>query len=134
MKVFIDTAPFIYLAENHPVYKSVVEQQLINWIQHGARFGSSTLTLLEVLVVPKREKQRKLVQQYKSLLAELLSEPLIALNDTLAERASEIRSIHQLKTPDSIQLATALEMGFDIFYTNDRRFPELPDLEIVVVK
>ena len=38
------------------------------------------------------------------------------------------------KTPDSIQLATALYSGSDIFYTNDKRLSTFSDIKILTIE
>jgi predicted nucleic acid-binding protein len=48
-----------------------------------------------------------------------------------AQKAAELRAAHQLKTPDAIQLAVAINHGASRFLTNDRRIPDIPDLSIV---
>ncbi len=133
MRVFIDTAPLIYLCEGTPEQNRAVSQQLERWIETDAMLGSSTMTLLELLVVPLRETNKRLALKYRTLLADLLSEPLIALDETIAEAASDYRARYGFNTPDAIQLATATQHGYDVFYTNDRRLAACADIELVLV-
>ncbi|MBT3273017.1 MAG: PIN domain-containing protein [Spirochaetales bacterium] len=134
MKIYIDTAPLIYLIEGQESLSVLVEDQLNRWISSKAILATSTLTLLELLVMPKKQKNKQLVQKYRALLQDLLSEPLIPINEAIAELAAEIRAEQQFKTPDSIQLATALYSGADVFFTNDLRLGKLKDIEIVTVR
>ena len=66
--VFLDTSPLIYLAEGSPEYRDHVLQQLTRWIENDVLLGTSTLTLLELLVGPKKENNLRLERQYRSLL------------------------------------------------------------------
>ncbi len=134
MKVYIDTAPLIYLIEGQDDVSNLVEDQIKRWISAKAILATSTLTLLELLVVPKREGNKQMVQKYRALLQDLLSETLIPVNEAIAELAAEIRAVQGFKTPDSIQLATALYSGADIFYTNDLRLSKCEDIEMVTVR
>ena len=45
MKIFIDTAPFIYLIENHPVFTSKIKTLITNAIVDGDFIVTSVVTL-----------------------------------------------------------------------------------------
>jgi predicted nucleic acid-binding protein len=51
----------------------------------------------------------------------------------IARKASDIRAVSRIKTPDDIQLATALHHGATGFLTNDRTFEKVKGLEIAVL-
>lgn len=131
MRVFIDTAPLIYLCEGTGAQNQVVSSQLEKWLESDVFLGTSTITLLELLVVPFRENNKRLALKYRTLLTDLLSEPLIPLDETIAEAASSCRAEYGFKTPDAIQLATAVQHGYDAFYTNDRKLRTFEAIEIV---
>lgn len=134
MKIFIDTAPLIYLIEGEDDFAMSVEKQLRQWITAEENLSTSTLTLLELLVVPMKQENKHLVQKYRALLQDILSEPLIPLSEAISEMAAQIRGATGFKTPDSIQLATALYSGADIFYTNDKRLSKFSDIKIITIK
>ncbi len=134
MKIFIDTAPWIYLIEGEENFAVAVEKQLNQWITAEENLTTSTLTLLELLVVPKRQENKQLVRKYRALLLDILSEPLIPLSEAISEIAAQIRGENGFKTPDAIQLATALYSGADIFYTNDKRLSKFPDIKIITIE
>jgi predicted nucleic acid-binding protein len=46
----------------------------------------------------------------------------------IAAIAADIRAKHNLRTPDAIQMATAIYAGAQYFLTNDERLPQLPNL------
>jgi len=131
--VFLDTSPLIYLAEGSPEYREPVLQQLTRWIENDVQLGTSTLTLLELLVGPKKENNLRLERQYRSLLNAFLSTPLINMDSEIALLASDYRANLGLRTPDAIQIATAVHNGYDVFYTNDRRLHRCNDIEIIMV-
>lgn len=134
MKIFIDTAPLIYLIEGEDTVADSVEKQLRQWIAAEENLSTSTLTLLELLVVPMTQENQHLVQKYRALLQDILSEPLIPLTEAISEMAAQIRAVNGFKTPDSIQLATALYSGADIFYTNDKRLSKFSDIKILTIE
>src|SRR4051812_3395587 len=66
--VAVDTAPFIYFIEGDARYAPLVES-LFQLAAHGSRhLVTSTLTLMELLVVPYRAGNQPLADQYEALL------------------------------------------------------------------
>ena len=46
---------------------------------------------------------------------------------------ARLRAFHKIRTPDSIQMATAIKMNATYFLTNDLRLPSLPELKILTL-
>ena len=66
--VALDTAALIYYVEAHPIYCPIVEP-VIEAIDRTEVIGiTSTITLLESLVLPLREGNFVLAQEYRSML------------------------------------------------------------------
>ena len=120
-RIFVDTAPFIYLIEKSPDYLHVIEPIFRAADAGDVRLFSSSLTLIEVLVKPLRLKRPDLVVQYEHILTSSSSIRLQSLDVSIARRSAEIRAKYNFKTPDSIQLATALSLSADLFITNDKQ-------------
>jgi len=51
----------------------------------------------------------------------------------IARKASDLRAVTRIKTPDAIQLATAIHHGATGFLTNDRIFEKVMGLEIAIL-
>jgi hypothetical protein len=51
----------------------------------------------------------------------------------IAEEAARLRAFHNIRTPDSIQMATAIIGKASFFLTNDIRLPSLPNLKILLL-
>lgn len=51
----------------------------------------------------------------------------------VAEEAARLRARHNLRTPDAIQLATAIRSGASSFLTNDRHLPKLAPLNLLLL-
>ena len=56
-KVFLDTAPLIYYMEENQQYQKVLDKLFSNNSKGKFLFQTSTITLLEVLVLPLRQKE-----------------------------------------------------------------------------
>jgi len=51
----------------------------------------------------------------------------------ILERAAQLRAATNLKTPDAIHAATALEHGCTLFVTNDSTFRRVPGLPVTIL-
>jgi predicted nucleic acid-binding protein len=126
-----DTAPLIYFVESHPDYAHMM-RDVLQLVDKGdiAAF-SSVITLTEVLTKPKQLGQKSIETSYRDLLLNSRNFTLIPVTAAIAEQAAELRSTYNLRTPDALQLATALNVGCQAFLSNDfllKRVKELPVL------
>jgi predicted nucleic acid-binding protein len=133
--VAFDSAPLIYYIEAHPVYLTLADE-LFDSIDQGQTRGlTSVLTLLEVLVKPMRDGRIDLADAYRRLLTNSTNLQLHALDTGISERAARLRAQHNwLRTPDAIQIATALERGAEVLVTNDSRWKQFGEIEILLLK
>jgi len=97
------------------------------------RVVTSVLTLTEVLVHPMRRGDHDLADQYRRILLHADQITTVPVSEGVAEEASRLRARHNLRTPDAIQLATAIRSGASAFLTNDGRLPEFSALNILVL-
>lgn len=58
---------------------------------------------------------------------------MVELTPDIAETAAQLRASYNLRSPDSIQMATAIGEGASFFLTNDARLPSLPGLRVLVL-
>lgn len=131
--VALDTAPLIYYLEQHPNYIALVDP-FFDALDHGEiRVVTSTITMVEVLVMPYRNAEAQLVRQYRDLLLNTAGVSTIPLSAEIAEEAARLRATHKLRTPDAVQMATAIVAGASVFLTNDIRLPRLPQLPLLVL-
>jgi len=121
--VALDTAPFIYLMEEHPRYLPVVEP-LFRTIDTGdLEAATSALTLLEVLVVPYREGDLRLAARYETILTRSRGLRLVDLSLPLLRASAQLRAATGMKTPDALQVTAALSSECTALVTNDDRWP-----------
>ncbi len=122
--IFVDTAPFIYLIEENPEYHTNLVK-VFELAEDNVQFHTSVLTVLEVLVLPLKKKNQKLADQYVEILTNSLNISVFEIDLNISKRAAEMRAEYNLKTPDAIQIATALENKADVFLTNDLRLEKV---------
>ena len=89
--VAIDTAPFIYFIERHPRYLPAV-QPLFHSLDQGEFVAvTSSLTLLEVLVLPIRNRNADLAVRYREIIARARNLSVLPVNTVVAESAAGLR-------------------------------------------
>lgn len=131
--VGLDTAPLIYFIEENPTYLETIRPFFVAMDRGEFRVVTSTVTLLEVLVHPFRRGEKELAQQYRDILLGAEGLITISLSQDITEVAARLRASHNIRTPDAIQMATALRAGASHFLTNDVRLPSLPELKVLVL-
>ena len=131
--VGLDTAPLIYLIEENPTYLPMVRPFFEALDRGEFRVTTSILTLTEVLVHPMRQGDLELAGQYRRILLQAAHVTTVPVSEAIAEGAAQIRAHHGLRTPDSIQVATALHSSASFLLTNDGRFPTLASLKVLVL-
>jgi predicted nucleic acid-binding protein len=122
-RIGVDTCVFIYFMEENPRFLPVIEP-LFEEADAGTReLVTSALTLLEVLVVPYRAGDASLAGRYEQLLTNSRGIRIVELSRDQLRDAAQLRAATNLRTPDALQLASALRYGCAAFVTNDRRLP-----------
>jgi predicted nucleic acid-binding protein len=131
--VFVDTAPFIYFFERHPVYFPYVEKLVNNVYSQDARIITSIITLIEVTTLPVRMGNQSLVREYRDYLTKSNHIRMLPIDLIIAQQAGLIRGQYSIKTPDAIQLATAIVSGANHIVTNDFQWKQLTTQNILTV-
>jgi predicted nucleic acid-binding protein len=129
----LDTTPLIYFTEENPTYIEVIDPFFKAVGSGELMVVTSIVTLLEVLVRPIRDGNLKLAQRYRDFLLNSHNVTTRFLSQGIAEEAARLRAFNNIRTPDSIQLATAIFGGASFFLTNDTRLPSLPNLKTLVL-
>ena len=132
--VALDTVIFIYFIEEHLVYLPLVEPvfQAIDAGQIPAT--TSTLTLLETLVVPYRNGGIELAKRYEAILTSSHGLVLAELTRPIVQTAARLRANTNIRTPDAFQVAAALNCGCKTLLTNDRNIPSDIGLRVILLK
>lgn len=129
--VALDSAIFIYFIEQHPRYLTLLRPLFMRIDDGEVRAVTSALTLLETLVLPYRSGDRELAAKYEAILTRGRGLTLVPIELPVIRLAAEIRGATSVRTPDALQLATALLTSCTTFLTNDRRLSELRGLQVL---
>jgi predicted nucleic acid-binding protein len=115
--LLVDSAPIIYVLEDHPELASVF-RPVFEYHEKGlVRLAVTTVTLAEVLTGPLRSNDEVLAERYRSTLKSWF---VVDLDSEIAESAARLRAAFKLKLADAVQAASALAVGADALVTHDR--------------
>jgi len=127
--VVVDTAPLIYILEDHPRFAPLF-QGLFEAADRGQlQVALSTISVAELLVGPFKEGRDALAKRYEKALGNF---ELIAVSSEIAVTAARLRASTGLRLPDALQAATALEIGATALITHDRDFSKLRGLNVLL--
>lgn len=129
MRIYLDASPVIYLVERVAPFAAAVTARLAT---PGAMLVASDLTRMECLVRPLRAGDATLVQNYEDFFAAQVGE-LVPFTTAVFRRAASIRAKENIKTPDALHLAAAVEAGCASFLTNDAQLVRFTGIAVAVV-
>ncbi len=95
--------------------------------------ATSFIALVEVLAHPLREGRPELAEEYRNILLQSAELTAIPLDEGIAEEAANLRARHN-RTPDAIQLATAIRSGASSFLTNDANLAAVPGIAVRILQ
>ena len=129
----IDTMVFIYHLEDHPDYSHVTER-IFEAIENGKYHAvTSVVTLLEILIKPKRDRNLSVAKDYKDLLLTFPHLKIFDLDVKISDIASDFRAKYGIKTPDAIQIATTIYGGSKSFITNDESLKKVAEVNVLLL-
>jgi len=129
----LDTMVFIYHFEENQIYSPLTFSIFESLEKGNFNAITSILTLLEILVKPKRENNSILTERYKILLETFPNLRVKTLDENIADIASSLRAKYNINPPDAIQIATSLEAQADIFITNDTSLKKVTEIKVLLL-
>ena len=126
--VVVDTAPNIYLLEDHPEFLDRFVGLFKAEAAGDLQIAISTMTLAEMLTGPLRAGQDALAQRYEKALARFA---VVPMSTAVAVLAARMRAKYGLKLPDALQLAAALDVGAAALVSHDRNFSRVEGLTVL---
>lgn len=129
----IDTSPFIYFIEANPNYFERTSE-VFQRMSKGAFTGiTSVITLTEALHKPLKQGDKLVEQAYRRMVRRSRQLTLVSVSLEIAEQAAHLRAGYNLRTPDALQIATALDQRCEAFLTNDFGLKRITQVRIIVL-
>ena len=132
-RIAFDTAPIIYFIEANPRYDALVSD-VFKRVDGGQVLAvTSCISVCEVLIVPIRNDNVHLRNVYKNLLLHSDHFETIPITADIAELGATLRARYGLRTPDALQIASAIETHCDVFLTNDFGLQRVSEIRVLVL-
>ena len=132
-RIALDTSIFIYQLQPNPKYLACTDL-IFSWLERPeSKAVTSTITMMELLVLPYREGDEQLANDFYGLLSTYPNLDWIAPTLEIAELAAQIRALHRLQTPDALQAATAAHSQATGLITNDAIFERVEGFQTLVL-
>jgi len=105
LRICIDTAPFIYFIEKNSKYLGLLRPFFAEINAGKIDALTSTITLLEVLVLPFKTKNESLAERYRDILLYAEGLTTFEIFHEVSELSAKLRAKYSIRTPDAIQIA-----------------------------
>ena len=130
----VDTMLFVYHFENNDRFGEQAGVLLAAAERGQCRLVTSVLSLLEVLVIPKRHGMADLCRRYREMFSSFPNLSVRPVDDQVAEIAADLRAAFAIRTPDALHLATALHARADGFVSEDRGLRRVSAARILTLR
>ncbi len=109
---------FIYVLEGNPTFGPKVRRILNQIVSRGDILSTSVFSIGEILTGPRRRGSVSGVDAVKKYFLSGAVE-ILPFTEATSDRYSIIRGANRVSQADGIHLATAAQVGVDVFVTND---------------
>ena len=123
--VYLDSCMIIGLCEGTAQQRRLLKTQLI----HHSIY-SSELARLETRLLAIRNKNQDILRQFDSFF---MACEIIELDRTVFEKATLLRANSNLKTPDALHLAAAIQADCHELWTNDKQLAAVASQHLKVM-
>ena len=127
--VLVDSAPLIYLLDDHPEFAPRFEGLFEAYEQGQVQIAISTIAIAEVLAGPFKHGKDVLAKRYETALGGF---EVVPVSQDIAVTAARLRATTGLRLPDALQAATALQIGAVALVSHDRDFSRLEGLRVLM--
>ncbi len=132
MRIYCDSGILIYWLDQVGPFHLRAESRMVALQGVGDRVAISDLTRLECRVGVLKRRDVTALKVFDGFFARSDVE-LVPLTAAVFDRAAQLRVDLNLKTPDALHLAAAIEAGCDLFLSNDYRLSKCKDITVEVL-
>jgi len=123
--VGLDTSIFIYHLEANPMYAPLTKTTFESMEKGTFKGVTSTITLMELTVLPWRMGHENVAREYEALLINFPNLSIVDVDRNAARLAAKLRADYNISPADALQVAASLQAGAQAFLTNDKRLTGL---------
>jgi predicted nucleic acid-binding protein len=130
--IYLDANVVIRLIEGDAAARQPLETRLQACRGVARSLATSRLTRLECRVKPLRTNDAIVLQLYEAFFA-TTEVAMLELSGSVVEKATELRAVLNLKTPDALHLASAIVNGANAFLTGDKAMAKCGEVAVEVL-
>jgi len=131
--ICIDSCILIYFIQDDKKFSKIINNIFTEISKNDGCINTSFLSLIEILVKPIENNDVDMIKKCKEYMLNSKILHLIPLDEKIAEKSAYIRAKNGIKTPDAIEIATAVITGSDVFITNDKRLQKIKELPVIIL-
>ncbi len=125
----LDSNIIIYFLDGDQRYANSC-REIFSSIEKKKNIGvTSDLSYLESAVPAMRTKDVATLTLIKGFFLQMPGLKVVMPNFEILDKALYLRAVYNMKTIDAIQLATAIENGWTLFVTNDKKITRVKEIE-----
>ena len=132
MIVYLDTAIVIYIVENPPTFGAKATNRITTLRAAGDTFAVTELVRMECLVGPFKSGMTARLSDFAAFFS-ATDLQVLPITTAVAERAAQIRAVHNFRALDALHLAAGAEQGCGLFLTNDARLSAFPVMPVEIL-
>ena len=132
-RLYTETAPLIYYVEENPTYVAKMNAIIEAIEDRPIEAVSSVITLTEVLTYPLKLGNTRLERESRDILLHSGGFRLLTITARIAESAAALRARYNLRTPDALHVAAAIDVRCDAFLTNDTGIKRVTEITVLVL-
>jgi predicted nucleic acid-binding protein len=130
--IYADANVLIRLLEGDDTTRAPLETRLLPFKGTVAFLFTSRLSWLETRIKPLRSTDTRLLGLYDSFFASA-EVVVLELTRAVVEKATELRALLNIKTPDALHLASAIVAQVGIFLTGDKGLARCTEVAVEVI-
>jgi predicted nucleic acid-binding protein len=131
--LYIETAPFIYFTEARAVYADKMRAIFAEVSGGGLQVLTSAVTIPETLMKPLRANDKPLVTRYRTMFYHTKGIRVVSVSPSSGDLAAELRARYNLRTPDALHVACAIDTDCDAFLTNDTGIKRVSEIRTLIL-
>ena len=132
--IALDSSCFIYHIEKNRKYIEFTRIIFKELLPKGSiQAIGSTLVITEILTKPYKLGRSDLALAYRTLMKAIPNFYLVAPNEQICDHAAILRAKYNLRTPDAIHIATAIEQNAGAIVGNDKKWKRIKEIAVLVL-
>ena len=131
--LYIETAPFIYFTEARAVYADKMRAIFAEVSGGRLQVLTSAVTIPETLMKPLQSNDTLLVNRYRTMFYHTKGIRVISVSPSVGNLAADLRARYNLRTPDALHVACAIDTSCDAFLTNDTGIRRVSEIRILIL-